>query len=65
MLSLHTLKLVPFVERTEARKIATPRSAEIREGLVILECRKAFENTELSPLNGKLCGGPIDLGVSA
>ena len=45
------IALVTSVERTEARKSETPRAADIREGLVILECNEAFENTELSLLN--------------
>ena len=41
------------VERAEARKSETPRAADIREGLVILECNEAFENPELSLLNAQ------------
>ena len=48
------------VERTEARKSETPRAADIREGLVILECNEAFENTELSPWNAKAKSSRID-----
>ena len=44
---------MPFVDPTEARETATPRSADIRDGLVILERKGAFENTDLSPLNDK------------
>jgi hypothetical protein len=48
------------VDKTEARKSETPKAADIREGLVILECNEAFENTELSLLNdtAKLPGPP-------
>src|SRR5438270_13085338 len=38
------LRLARVVERTEARKSETPRSADIREGLVILERKEALEN---------------------
>ena len=58
-----TVMLVPFVERTEARKSETPRAADIREGLVILECNEAFENTELSLLNAQVQQPAARLGV--
>jgi hypothetical protein len=45
------ITLVTSVDPTEARKSATPRRPISEKTTVFLECKEAFENTELCSVN--------------